>query len=67
MERWKVFFNVGGVLAVVGTTFVLLGLARGIVAFTVIGATHFLVGCGLGLAGIGHKSKNSGGSPNCGR
>jgi hypothetical protein len=65
MERWKVFFNVGGVLAAFGTTFLILGLSRGVLAFTVIGATHLLVGCGVGVVGIGRKSKDAAASRSC--
>jgi hypothetical protein len=58
MERWKVFCNVGGVLTAVGATFLILGLANDALPFTVVGATHFITGCALGLAGFGQRQRN---------
>ena len=59
MERWKVFLNVGGVLTAVGATFLVLGLANGLLALMVIGATHFIAGCAIGLVGFGQRQKNA--------
>jgi uncharacterized membrane protein HdeD (DUF308 family) len=59
MERWKVFFDVGGVLTALGVTFLVLGLANDVLAFSVVGATHFIAGCAIGLVGIGQKQKNA--------
>jgi uncharacterized membrane protein HdeD (DUF308 family) len=59
MDRWKVFFNVGGVLIAVGVTFLVLGLVNDILSFVVVGATHFIAGCALGLIGFGQKQKSA--------
>lgn len=67
MERWKVFFNVGGVLAAMGATFLVLGLSRDILPFVVLGATHFIVGCSLGWVGLGQKSRSAAGGQGCSR
>lgn len=59
MKRWKILLNVGGVLTAVGTTFLVLGLSNGILAFMVVGATHFIAGCAIGLVGFGQRQENA--------